>query len=106
MMQLPDAEIEQSLQSLQNLSVAELQNFLDDEDTFNAFVNELDSVREWESDKDVQVASNKSLAEYNLSLEPVLKDAKAALWELYERARATADEVETKRAVLGTKRFA
>lgn len=47
------------------------------------------------------MASNKSLAEFNLTFEPKLKTGKAALMELYEKARGVTDELETKRAQLG-----
>lgn len=47
------------------------------------------------------MASNKSLAEFNLSFEPKLNAGKAALMELYEKARGITDELETKRAQLG-----
>lgn len=62
-------------------------------------------VKQWDSEKEMLMASNKSLAEYNLAYEPKLKDGKAVLMELYEKARALADELETKRAQLGIKTY-
>jgi len=47
------------------------------------------------------MASNKSLAEFNLTYEPKLKDGKATLMALYEKARSLTDELEPKRAQLG-----
>jgi len=47
------------------------------------------------------MASNRSVAEYNLTFEPKLREGKAALMEHYERARALSDELETKRGQLG-----
>lgn len=47
------------------------------------------------------IASNKSLAEYNLGFEPTLKEGKQSLMELYQKARSLTDELETKRAQLG-----
>jgi len=49
------------------------------------------------------MASNKSLAEFNLTFEPKLQAGKAALMELYEQARGVTDEMETRRAQLGIK---
>lgn len=51
------------------------------------------------------MASNKSLAEFNLAFEPKLKAGKSALMELYEKARGVTDELETKRAQLGNNSF-
>jgi ESCRT-I complex subunit VPS37 len=73
---------------------------LDDEDTFNAFVTQSDLYQRWESDKEVEMASNKSLAEYNLSLEPKLIEGKERLKELYEKVGGMVTEVATKRAML------
>lgn len=58
-------------------------------------------MKKWENDKEILIASNKSLAEYNLTFEPKLKEGKQGLMELYQKARALTDELETKRAQLG-----
>lgn len=47
------------------------------------------------------LASNKSLAEYNLTFEPKLKEGKQSLMNLYQQARSLTDELETKRAQYG-----
>jgi len=98
--QIPEADINSALANLQNLSDDELKNLLDDDNVFENFVQNLAQVRQWDSEKELLMASNKSLAEYNLTYEPKLKDGKAVLMELYEKARALADELETKRAQL------
>jgi hypothetical protein len=58
-------------------------------------------VKAWEAEKDVLMAANKSLAESNLTFEPMLREGKSTLIELYEKARSLTDELETKRATFG-----
>lgn len=45
--------------------------------------------------------SNKSLAEFNLSKEPQLKEAKQRLLETYEKAIEVFKEAETKKRQIG-----
>ena len=45
------------------------------------------------SEKEMVMASNKSLAEYNLSQEPVLREAKERLLEKYGEATTLSDKV-------------
>jgi len=98
--QLPEAEISAALQSLNRLSDDELQKFIESEEYFENFVSQLPQVKKWENDKEMLIASNKSLAEYNLTFEPKLKEGKQGLMELYQKARSLTDELETKRAQL------
>lgn len=58
-------------------------------------------ISELEQARDAAMARNKEIAEHNMGLEPKLKEGKANLWELYEKARSLQDEVESKRAQLG-----
>jgi len=98
--QIPEEEVRAACASLETLSDDELKALIDDDDAFTDFFNQLPQLKKWESEKESELAKNKTQAEYNLSLEPKLKEGKANLWELYEQARSLVDEVETKRAQL------
>jgi len=100
MTQLPEAEIHSALATLQSLSDEDLQGLIDDEAKFESYVIALPQVRNVEAEKEMLIASNKSLAEFNLAYEPKLKEGKATLMELYEKARSLTDELETKRGQL------
>ena len=56
------------------------------EDKFDEFIRELPQLKSLYSEKEMLVASNKSLAEYNMSQEPVLRQAKEKLMERYGEA--------------------
>jgi len=98
--QLPESDVTNALSSLERLTDDELKRLINDEDNFDDFVRNLPQVQKWENDKEVLLASNKSLAEYNLSFEPTLTEGKLELTELYKKVRNLMDEVETKRAQL------
>merc|ERR1719516_490234 len=46
-----------------------------------------------QEEKEMLLTSNKSLAEYNLSQEPVVREAKARLQEKYRAAQLLGEEV-------------
>merc|ERR1719382_995970 len=47
-----------------------------------------------QEEKEMLLTSNKSLAEYNLSQEPIVREAKARLQEKYQTAQQLGQEVE------------
>merc|ERR550519_1530823 len=56
-----------------------------------------------QDEKEMLLTSNKSLAEYNLSQEPVVREAKARLQEKYQAAQQLGEEVKALKAELDTK---
>merc|ERR1719237_296244 len=56
-----------------------------------------------QDEKEMLLTSNKSLAEYNLSQEPVVREAKARLQEKYRAAQQLGEEVRELKAALDTK---
>merc|ERR550517_43967 len=56
-----------------------------------------------QEEKEMLLTSNKSLAEYNLSREPVVGEAKARLQEKYRTAQQLGEEVRELKAALDTK---
>ncbi|CAL8073790.1 unnamed protein product [Orchesella dallaii] len=94
------ADVEDAVRNLQNLTDEQLKNLIEDETSFEEYFKNLSQIKKWEAEKDMLMASNKSLAEFNLTFEPKLQAGKATLMELYEQARGVTDELETKRAQL------
>merc|ERR1719341_357613 len=56
-----------------------------------------------QEEKEMLLTSNKSLAEYNLSQEPVVGEAKTRLQEKYRTAQQLGEEVRELKAALDTK---
>merc|ERR1719510_2394346 len=56
-----------------------------------------------QEEKEMLLTSNKSLAEYNLSQEPIVREAKARLQEKYQTAQQLGQEVRSLKAALDTK---
>lgn len=75
-----------ALSFLKQLNSQELQSLMDDNDRLNRLVDDLEMVKKLEQEKDTLLASNKSIAEYNLTLEPRLIQSRQQLAETYEQA--------------------
>lgn len=75
-----------ALSFLKQLNSQELQSLMDDNDRLNKLVDDLEMVKKLEQEKDTLLASNKSIAEYNLTLEPRLIQSRQQLAETYEQA--------------------
>ena len=73
------------------------------DDRFDEFIKELPQMKAMYSEKEMVMASNKSLAEYNLSQEPVLRGAKERLLEKYGEATRLSEEVRGLQADLERK---
>merc|ERR1719328_997241 len=56
-----------------------------------------------QEEKEMLLTSNKSLAEYNLSQEPIVREAKARLQEKYRAAQQLGEEVRQLKSTLDTK---
>merc|ERR1719270_2306896 len=56
-----------------------------------------------QEEKEMLLTSNKSLAEYNLSQEPIVREAKARVQEKYQTAQQLGQEVRSLKAALDTK---
>ena len=54
-----------------------------------------------ETDKEMMLTGNKSIAEFNLSKEPQLREAKMRLAETYEKAVEVFGEAENNKQKLG-----
>ncbi|XP_077299118.1 vacuolar protein sorting 37B [Arctopsyche grandis] len=61
---------------LSHLTNDELKDVLNDEDKAESIFKDIQQVKDMEAEKDVIIASNRSLAEFNLSKESTLNDSK------------------------------
>ena len=82
-----------ALSSLQHMDVDNLKEILNNEDKFDEFIQNLQQIKNLHEQKEIIMASNKSLAEYNLSQEPVVKEQKAKLLEKFQSASSLAEKV-------------
>ncbi|KAI0215415.1 Vacuolar protein sorting-associated protein 37B [Lamellibrachia satsuma] len=71
---------------LQYMMTPQLQQLLDNDDQLMALIKDLDQVRTIEAEKDSLLTNNKSIAEYNLTKQPRLTQAKRQLTSCYEQA--------------------
>ena len=92
-----------AIDSLNRLTKDQLQELLNDELKFESFIRGLDQVKSLYNEKEMLMASNKSLAEYNLSQEPRLKSAKAGfdakkaeIRDLAAKVKSLSAEVKSK----------
>lgn len=84
----------------QHLNTEELQKLLNDDDRVDSMVKDLQQVKNAENEREMLLASNKSLAEFNLSQEPNLRQSRQKLKELYEQAQELMNEVEQNKKTL------
>ncbi len=82
-----------ALSSLQHMDVDSLKEILNNEDKFDEFIQNLQQIKNLHEQKELIMASNKSLAEYNLSQEPLVKEQKAQLLEKFQAASSLAEKV-------------
>jgi ESCRT-I complex subunit VPS37 len=92
-----------ALGSLQHMDVDSLKEILNNEDKFDEFIQNLQQIKSLHEQKEVIMASNKSLAEYNLSQEPVVKEQKAKLLEKFQSASSLAEKVKGLKAEIDNK---
>lgn len=79
---------------LQHMNSDQLKEILNDDDKFEEFIKEMPQLKALYDEKEMLMTSNKSLAEYNLSQEPVITEAKQILVEKYQKAAQLAEEVK------------
>jgi len=92
-----------ALASLQSMTSDQLKEILNSDDKFEEFIKELPQMKGLYNEKEMLMASNKSLAEYNMSQEPVLREAKEKLLEKYTEATRLSEEVRSLQSQLEQK---
>ncbi|XP_026488948.2 vacuolar protein sorting-associated protein 37B [Vanessa tameamea] len=69
---------------LAHLNSDELKEMLNDDTKFDTVLKDVKQVKDWETEKEMIIASNRSLAEFNLSKEPDLEELKSQVQEKSE----------------------
>lgn len=85
---------------LSNLNDDSLKEFVNNDEAVDELVKNCDQNKELETEKELIMTKNKSLAEYNLSLGPKLEEGKSKLMELYESVQGVWDSVQEKQSQL------
>ncbi|XP_030040122.2 vacuolar protein sorting-associated protein 37B [Manduca sexta] len=90
---------------LAHLNSDELKEMLNDDTKFDAVLKDVKQVKDWETEREMIIASNRSLAEFNLGKEPEMDQLKAEVQEKSEmgeqlctRIQELLDEYKTKSA--------
>lgn len=91
----------QAVRTLQNLSSDDLKELLNDDDKLNERVDQ--AVEALESEKDVILGENRSLAESNLEKEPKLIEVRSKVNDLSEQGKTLANTVKAKTEDLKSK---
>lgn len=91
---------EAALNVIKHLDNDALREYVNNDESVATLVKNLEQCNDLETEKEVTMAQNKSLAEYNLSLAPKLEKGKANLKELSDRLQALCDSVQEKQSRL------
>ncbi|CAH4033874.1 unnamed protein product [Pieris brassicae] len=90
---------------LSHLNSDELKEMLNDDAKFDVVLKDVKQIKDWDTEKETIIVSNRSIAEYNLSKEPELEGLKAEVQEksgigenLCSRIQELLDEYKTKSA--------
>lgn len=81
---------------LSHLNADELREVLNDDKKFEDMIKDLKEFKEIETEKEMLMASNRSLAEFNLAREPQLSSGKQRIQELSEDGERIYNSVEAK----------
>lgn len=89
---------------IESCNKQELQELLEDEDKLNGLITGLPQVKRLQTDKEMTIVKNKSMAEYNLSIEPKLYEMRSKVAAMYEEANKLKTELATDKSRLDAKR--
>ncbi|XP_059487416.1 vacuolar protein sorting-associated protein 37B-like isoform X1 [Neocloeon triangulifer] len=88
---------------LAHLNVDELKDIVNNDGKFEDLLKDLKQNKSHESEKELLLASNRSLADFNLTYEPKLREGKERFLKLSERAQELCQSVQAKSAELAQK---
>ncbi|XP_031828627.1 vacuolar protein sorting 37B [Nomia melanderi] len=91
-----EPDIPAALGLLTHLTNDELKELLNNDNKFEDIVKDIKQFKDLETEKEMLMASNRSLAEFNLSKQPELQDSKQTLKELSERGSSLCANVKEK----------
>ncbi|XP_048448568.1 vacuolar protein sorting-associated protein 37B, partial [Rhincodon typus] len=90
-----------SLPDLSSLSLQELNELLEDEGKLNKMAEGMEEVRNIQPNKDMSLASNRSLAEQNLEYHPKLDCLKIQLIRKYQELQTLFEAYQMRKSKLG-----
>ncbi|KPI98898.1 Vacuolar protein sorting-associated protein 37B [Papilio xuthus] len=79
---------------LDHLNSDELKEILNDDTKFDAVLKDVKQVKDWETEKEMMIASNRSLAEFNLSQEPELEKLKSQVQQKSELGEQLCNHIQ------------
>ncbi|KAG7197971.1 hypothetical protein KM043_016203 [Ampulex compressa] len=91
-----EPDIPAALGLLSHLNNDELKELLNNDTKFEDIVKDIKQFKELETEKEMLMASNRSLAEFNLSRQPELEEDKQALRDLSEKGTELCSNVKSK----------
>lgn len=92
----PEPDIPAALGLLSHLTNDELKELLNNDGKFEDIVKDIKQFKDLETEKEMLMASNRSLAEFNLSKQPELQEGKQMLKELSEKGTKLCTSVKEK----------
>lgn len=101
-----EGDLSSVLAVFSTLNNSELKEFLDDDVKFDTFLRDQKQVKgldELETEKEVVLVSNRSLAEFNLSRQNELSEGKCQLQQLSEEGQKILERIESLASELKTK---
>ncbi|VDM45328.1 unnamed protein product [Toxocara canis] len=97
---LLEMSVSAAMAQVRNMSNEQLNALLSDNSKIDAIIENIPQVRTLPTEREMGLVQNKSLAEWNLSQEPKLEEAKKKLLNTYEQAVSVKAEVEELKAKL------
>lgn len=88
-----EPDYEAAIGLIRHLPTEELRDLVNNDDKLSELMNDLPQMKNLASEQEMLLAANKSLAEFNLSLEPKLSQAKQNLITKYGEAAQLSEEV-------------
>lgn len=85
---------------LSHLTSDELKDILNNEEKCESMIKDLKQIKDIEAEREMLVASNKSISEYNLSKKSILEEQQAQVKETYQLAMDLKDSLYEKKAIL------
>ncbi|CAB3398887.1 unnamed protein product [Caenorhabditis bovis] len=90
---LVDLAVSSAMTNCKSMTTEQLSAMLDDDALLDSFIDSLPQIRSMPTDKESALASNKSLAEWNLAQQPRIEQAKAQTLTLLDQAQKLKTEV-------------
>ncbi|EDO31948.1 predicted protein [Nematostella vectensis] len=94
--------VREALSLMKHLDKGELQEIMDSEENLDNILRDLEEIKKIEVNREMLTASNRSLAEFNLKIEPQLNQGRQQLIEAHERREMLQAQFQSNKAKLDT----